>query len=234
MERQLNNLKNTLNKSILKNIEVPISEKRRIMSVIGNTSPEKNKKRIPSYKYYLALSMAAVILIILIIPIFNQPDQSAINTLSGDIKEEFGHELYFPNFDKFPTTSVSIQYPPEGSKKDITFTYSKNKGELLEDFKSDSLKRNYEQSTNSKVLLGVYEGDVAFRITFSNFKSTFEGGEIKKINGINVKLDRTNKDFLFSSINTENGTYMMEFLFSKGFNEKNADEVLNTFTKNLK
>ncbi|MCA1031364.1 hypothetical protein LCL95_10035 [Bacillus timonensis] len=221
MEDRLNTIKDSLNQTVLRDVTVSQDEKNRIM----NSLHHKQRRRIP-YAYYFSVVAVAAILFILMLPHVSEYKDPASATIEKQMKEEYGHQVYFPSFEQYPITYVSINYPPlSGKVVDTTVVYSVEKGELFEGIRDNE---------NQKILYGPYDGHVLFRITFNNFLAGSTLYQREKIsNGISVfyeKNEHKKGKFMFASFNVDNGSYHIEFNLTEDFNEKDAFDIVDTLT----
>ncbi|WP_064091294.1 hypothetical protein [Rossellomorea aquimaris] len=147
--------------------------------------------------------------------------------------EEFGTELFIPEYEEYPITSAEIIYPPTGDKKELTVVYSKEKGELMD----ENFIKNHEKNVGSKVLYGLYDGEpFLFRITYSNYELSDGNGdsETKIINGVAVNVREImvkDEERLFTFFNVNEGSYSIDFALREGLNKEKAFEFVESIIK---
>lgn len=249
MERGLKNLKNTFNKTVLKDIQVTQTEKEKIL-----VSLNKDRKQKIPYKYYFSFVAAAVILFLLLSPRLvdfigkpqqhgNDPgivheeeqveDQSkapldpAISVINENTNSLYGYEVFYPSFKDYTISAVTLFEGPGGHKRDISVEYSRNIGELVDE--------NSEE-TNLELVYGRFDGKIDFRITYSNFGNQSKFEDNKLINGIPVWysiIDNTNGKYLLATFDFIEGGYLVEFFLSSEFTEETAFQILDTITKDV-
>ncbi|HEY4553088.1 MAG TPA: hypothetical protein VIG80_07820, partial [Bacillaceae bacterium] len=188
------------------------------------------KKRIFPLKYVTSLVAVAFIILLFFSPAILQDEETATSAVKKEIHEEFGHQLFFPHYNKYPVTSVELHSSPN-DKKTVTFIYSKNKGDAV-------LPVNErEVQGDLKVLYGRYEGEQAFRISYMNRKLVPSNEEyVKQINGHEVEYERLEREegqFILAALNVKEGGYFFEFILAKDFTQEDADQILDSFTKQL-
>jgi hypothetical protein len=216
MDKRLRGLKENLNHSVLKDIQVTSEEKQRILD-----SLDKQNKRLIPYPYYLSVVTAVIILLILLVPQFQIEQDQASPILNEALKTEYQDDIYFPTFKQYPISYSSILYAPNGGeKKDFMVTYSSSLGQLMD----------MEQSERQKVLYGPYDGKVAFRVTYSNFQvETNQSSNIETIGGVDTIFDEIENDnghFLLVSFNVKNGSYYVEFNLSEELTKEKAISIV--------
>lgn len=92
-----------------------------------------------------------IICIMFIVGACSSQSNGAVDSFKTQVTEEFGTEIFIPEYEEYPITSVEIIYPPTGDKKDLSVVYSKEKGKL----RDDEFIKKYEKSMDSKVLYGL-------------------------------------------------------------------------------
>jgi hypothetical protein len=147
--------------------------------------------------------------------------------------EEFETDVYIPEYEKYPITSAEMKYPPTGDKKDLVVVYSKEKGKL----RDKEFIEKYENTINSKVLYGLYDGEPwLFIITFSNFEITDgeNDSKIKTMNGVDVHYREisADTDMLVTFFNLEDGSYNIEFSLREGMTKEKAFEIVEDIIEN--
>ena len=147
--------------------------------------------------------------------------------------EEFGTEVFIPEYEEYPITSAEVINPPIGDRKDLIVVYSKEKGELMD----DKFIKNHEENIGSKVLYGLYDGEpLLFRITYSNFES-FDvdcDSETKIINGVAVNFREImvkDEEMLYTFFNVQEGSYSIEFVLREGLTKEKAFEIVESMIK---
>lgn len=159
-----------------------------------------------------------------------------VDSFNKQVAEEFGTEVFMPEYEEYPITSAQVLYPPTGDKKDLTVVYSKQKGTLLD----DEFIKKYEKTMDSKVLYGIYDGEPwLFRITYSNFKITDGNGdsETKDINGVDVKyteIKGKGSESVVMFFNLKEGSYSIDFLLREGLTKEKAFEIVESIIKETK
>ncbi|MFC4323048.1 hypothetical protein [Litchfieldia salsa] len=216
MDKKLRDLKENLDHSVLKDIQITHNEKQRILE-----SLHKKDKRLVPYPYYLAVVTAAVILLILLIPQFQKEHDQASTILNEVLQTEYQDDIYFPTFKQYPITFSTILYAPNGGeKKDFMVTYSETSGELMD----------MEGSDRQRILYGPYEGEMVFRVTYSNFQvSMNQRSNIETIGGVKTIVDEIENDnghFWLVSFNVKNGSYYIEFNLSEKLEKVDAISIV--------
>lgn len=156
-----------------------------------------------------------------------------VGSFKKEVTEEFGNEIFIPEYEDHPITSAEIIYPPTGDKKDLLVVYSKRKGSLMD---VEFIKK-YETSMNSKVLYGLYDGEPwLFRITYSNFKITDgnDDSETKDLNGVVVKYNvvkTKGSELLVVFFNLKDGSYSIEFILREGLTKGIAFDIVDSIIK---
>lgn len=113
------------------------------------------------------MNRKVIILIVIIFIVSACSSNGVIDSVQKEITNEFGTEIFFPEYEEYPITSVEIVHLPSGDKKDVIVTYSKEKGELLDDHVIEEI----ENERNSKFLHGLNDGKPwMLKITYSNFE----------------------------------------------------------------
>lgn len=163
----------------------------------------------------------------------SSPSNGAADSIKKQSTEEFGTDVFMPEYEEYPITSAEIIYPPTGDKKDLVVVYSKEKGKLMD----DEFIKKYEKSMGSKVLYGLYDGEPwLFRITYSNFKITDGNGDskTKDINGVNVKyseIKTKDTELVVMFFNLKEGSYSIEFSLREGLTKEKAFEIVESIIK---
>lgn len=172
----------------------------------------------------------------LIVSACSFPSNGVADTITNQSNEEFGTDIFMPEYEEFPITSAEIIYPPTGNKKDLVVIYSKEKGKLMD----DEFIKKYKKSIGSKVLYGLYDGEPwLFRITYSNFKITDGDGdsETKDINGVDVKYNEIktkDTELVVTFFNLKEGSYSIEFSLREGLTKEKAFEIVESIIKEMK
>ncbi|MFS0864689.1 hypothetical protein [Fredinandcohnia sp. 179-A 10B2 NHS] len=249
MERGLKDLKNTFNKTVLKNIQVSQTEKEKILVSLN----QERKQKTP-YKYYFSFVAAAVVVLLLFSPKlvdfmgkpqqhgydpsivqeeepvddqFKVPLDPAISVINEKTKSIYGYEVFYPSFADYTISAVTLMEGPGGHKRDISVEYSRNIGELVEES---------TEETNLELVYGRFDGKIDFRITYSNFSNQNQFKDNKLINGVPVWysiVENTNGKYLLASFDFIDGGYLFEFFLSSEFTEETAFQILDTITKEV-
>jgi hypothetical protein len=161
--------------------------------------------------------------------------QSNVGTdsLETQINEEFEKEVFIPEYEEYPITLAEVKYPPSGDKKDLRVIYSKEKGKL----RDDGYIEKYENTMESKVLHGLYDGEPwLFIITYSNIEiiDGDDDSKMKTINGVDVHYSEVSADteLLMVLFNLEKGSYSIEFSLREGMTKDKAFEIVEDIIEN--
>lgn len=178
-------------------------------------------------------------LIIIIIFLISGCSSTTSIDFGKQLTESFGIKVVVPEFEKYPITSVVLNYPPSftnSNRYTADIIYSNKKGELNS---NEELIENWEKQNEAKILYGPYEGGEAIiRMTIYNHQSSnFEGGETKIINGQEVSfitLDKEAGNFLIASFNMNTGgSYMLSFHLNDDFSIDDAYEFVDSLLNDL-
>lgn len=156
----------------------------------------------------------------------SQTDGGA-NSFQEQAGDEFETDVFIPEYEQYSITSAEVKYPPTGDKKDLVVVYSKEKGKL----RDKEYIEKYENTMDSKVLYGLYDGEPwLFIITYSNFE-IIDGeidSKIKTMNGVDVHYREiaADTDMLIAFFNLEKGSYHIEFSLREGMTKEKAFEIV--------